>query len=204
MRKVLILLAGYPATGKSTFCRSLLGRYPDIPVVVPDDIKETLWDEVGFDSAQEKEELDRQMWVCYYARIESLMGSGTPIITDYPFSDKQKPTLTELVRKHGYHPVTVRFVGDLDEIYRRSLARDLSQERHLGHLMSHYHRGDYLADRTKADSLVTRELLEERCVGKGYGKFHMGELIEVNATGEKPVNYAEIVDELERVVGGLK
>lgn len=197
MGKILILLAGYPATGKSTFCRELLKRHPELPVIAPDDIKEQVWDEFGFDSAEEKAKLEKIVWERYYKELEARMSQGVALVSDYPFSDKQKPTLVKLVAKYGYHVITVRFVGDLDEIYKRSLKRDLSQERHLGHLMNHYHKGDYLAERTKADALVTRELLERRCVKKGYGSFVLGDLVEVDATDIASVDEAAVVDQVE-------
>ncbi|MEE8724127.1 MAG: AAA family ATPase [Atopobiaceae bacterium] len=197
MRKVLILLAGYPATGKSTFCKELLRRHPKLPVITPDDIKEQVWDEFGFDSAEEKAELEKVVWKRYYKKLEECMSRGEAFVSDYPFSDKQKPMLVKLVSRYDYHTITVRFVGDLAEIYKRSLKRDLSQERHLGHLMNHYHKGDYLADRTKADALVTRELLERRCVEKGYGSFVLGDLVEVDVTDIASVDETAVVDHVE-------
>ena len=199
MGKTLVLLAGYPATGKSTFCAHLLKRHPGIPVVAPDDVKEELWDEVGFDTAAEKDRLELRVWEIYYARMEQHMRLGGPIVTDYPFSGKQRPTLSSLVERYGYHAITVRFVGDIDRIYERSLKRDLSQARHLGHLMSHYHKGDYLADRTKADALVTPRTLRDRCIGKGYGLFQMGDLIEVDATDISAIDAQKVIDEIERL-----
>ncbi|RVU97200.1 kinase [Coriobacteriales bacterium OH1046] len=200
MEKVLILLAGYPATGKSTFCSLFLERHPGILVIAPDDIKEEVWDERGFDDAGEKERLELEVWHRYYARIGRLMRTGGPIITDYPFSSKQKPTLEQLAEEYGYRSVTVRFVGDLDRIYERSLARDLAPSRHLGHLMNRYHKGDCLEDRTKADYLVTPELLRWRCETKGYGSFQMGELIEVDATDISRVDWGALVERLEECV----
>ena len=200
MRGVLILLAGYPATGKSTFCSYLLERHPGIPVIEPDDIKEEVWDEVGYDNAEEKARLELRVWDTYYRRLADFMEMGSAVITDYPFSGKQRPTLSKLLTRYGYRAITVRFVGDLDVIYARSLARDLSQERHLGHLMNHYRKGDYLEDRSKADALVTRELLEERCVGKGYGGFVLGSLIEVDATDIASIDKEGIVDRIEELV----
>lgn len=200
MEQVLILLAGYPATGKSTFCSLFLGRHPGIPVVAPDDIKEEVWDECGFDDADEKERLELEAWSRYYARIEQLMRAGGPIITDYPFSGKQKPMLEWLVEKYGYRSVTVRFVGDLDRIYERSLARDLAPSRHLGHLMNRYHKGDCLDDRMKADCLVTPELLRWRCETKRYGSFRMGDLIEVDTTDISKADWGVVADRLEEYV----
>jgi predicted kinase len=200
VKKILILLAGYPATGKSTFCKKLRKRHPELVLISPDDVKEEVWDEFGYDNAEEKAALEPRIWEIYYQRIAEQMKAGVPIVTDYPFSGKQRPSLVKLLDTYGYQPVTVRFVGDLDEIYKRSLARDLSQSRHLGHLMDHYHKGDYLEDRTKADALVTRELLEERCVTKGYGTFELGPTIEVDATDIASVDHEGLIDEIEEVV----
>lgn len=197
--RVLVLLAGYPATGKSTFCKRLLERHPGIPVVAPDDIKEQVWDEFGYDDAEEKAALELRVWKIYYARIEELMRMGVTIVSDYPFSEKQRPTLVRLVGRYGYRCVTVRFVGDLDAIYRRSLARDLSQERHLGHLMNHYHKGDRIDDRMQADALVTPQILRKRCIGKGYGTFRIGDLVEVDATDIYSVDHDAIVDRIEEL-----
>ena len=119
MKKVMVLLAGYPATGKSTFCGELLKRHPDLPVIAPDDIKEQVWDEFGFDSLQEKDELEKLVWKRYYSELRHLMSDGRAFVTDYPFSDKQRPTLVKLVAEYGYRAITVRFVGDLDVIYKR-------------------------------------------------------------------------------------
>lgn len=200
MDKVLILLAGYPATGKSTFCKRLLARHPGIPVIAPDDIKEEVWDEVGFDTEGEKASLEAEVWRRYYSSIEECMGCGSAIITDYPFSDKQRPTLSKLVDRYGYHAITVRFVGDLAAIYQRSRARDLSQSRHLGHIMSHYHKGDCLGDRSQADALVTFDILKDRCIGKGYGVFQLGDLIEVDATDLSRIDNDAIIDRIDSFI----
>lgn len=200
MDKVLILLAGYPATGKSTFCKRLLARHPGIPIIAPDNIKEEVWDEVGFDTEEEKASLESEVWKRYYSSVEECMEYGSAIITDYPFSEKQRPTLSKLIDRYGYRAITVRFIGDLTAIYRRSRARDLSQSRHLGHIMSHYHKGDYLGDRSKADALVSLDILKDRCIGKGYGLFQLGDLIEVDATNLSRIDNDVIIDRVDSFI----
>lgn len=202
MGNVLVLLAGYPATGKSTFCARLLERHPQAAVISPDDIKERIWDERGFDDADEKAALEQDVWALYYEELDAAMAAGEFVITDYPFSEKQRPRLSRLLETHGYRAVTVRFVGDIDAIYQRSLARDLSPSRHLGHLMDHYHKGDCLLDRRQADALVTLEVLRDRCLNKGYGEFRLGDLVEVDATDISAVDYGALADQMERLVVG--
>ncbi|MDD3184526.1 MAG: hypothetical protein ACOX1S_12680 [Anaerostipes sp.] len=48
--------------------------------------------------------------------------------------------------------------GDIEFLYNRSKGRDLDSSRHLGHLVSCYHKGDILEDRSKADCIVTKEI----------------------------------------------
>lgn len=200
MSRTLILLAGYPATGKSTLCKKLQGIYENAAVIAPDDIKEEYWDKIGFNNAQEKATLEIAVWKTYYDRLIRYMENEQLIITDYPFSNKQKPTLKMLCELYEYQCITVRFVGNLQEIYKRSLARDLDQKRHLGHLMNHYHKGDYLENRLKADVLVSYDLLRYRCSSKGYGVFCLGTLLEVDATYVEKINYEEMIIALNNFV----
>lgn len=201
MAHVLILLAGYPATGKSTFCRALVKRHPDVTILAPDDIKERIWDEYGFDGPEEKAALDQMASAEYAQLMEDAMARGESVVGDYPFSDKQYAMLKRLSEKYGYQVITVRFVGDLVEIYKRSLARDLNPSRHLGHLVNHYHKGDVLEDRTKAEALVTFDTLKYRCETKGYGSFQLGDLVEVDTTDITKVDHEQIIDDIEHYLG---
>lgn len=204
MKKTLILLAGYPATGKSDLTDRIIARHPaeDFAVTTPDEVKEQMWDEVGFDGAQDKARLELKIWERYYANLEGFFKQGRQVISDYPFSDKQKATLDTLTKEYGYQVVTVRLVGDPRVIYARSLKRDLSPRRHLGHLMNHYHRGDVLEDRTKADALVTLDVFLDRCAHKGYDRFCLGNLVEVDATDVSAIDYPPLLDQIDLYLTG--
>lgn len=201
MKNILVILAGYPATGKSTFCKGLLKLYPNAPIISPDDIKEEIWDEVGFKNAAEKADLEvTRIWPLYYKRLEKQMAAGGLVITDYPFSDKQKSFLLYECEKNNYSALTIRFVGNLQRIYQRSLSRDLSPSRHLGHLVSCYKKGDVLKNRMQADQLVTFDILKNRCISKGYGEFQLGDLIEVDATDIATVNFEGLVKQVNKYI----
>ena len=90
------------------------------------------------------------------------------LISDYPFSDKQKTRLEELSTRYGYSVITIRAIGNIDQLYEVSRMRDLDQSRHLGHMVSKYHKGDSMEDRSKADCLVSYEVFKDRCLHKGY------------------------------------
>ena len=42
MKKTIVLLAGYPATGKSYLCNKILEKLPDFLIVSQDDMKEKI------------------------------------------------------------------------------------------------------------------------------------------------------------------
>lgn len=198
MKKSLILLAGYPATGKTYLANKIIERHPAcFAYITPDDMKEQVWDEVGFNDADDKAAVELLIWKRFYSGLAIYMEDERPIISDYPFSDKQKASLIELSERYGYNVLTVRLVGDPEVIYKRSLSRDLDPSRHLGHLVTRYHRGDVLEDRSKADGLVTMDILIDRCKHKGYDKFQLGELIEVDATDVKKIDYPALLDKID-------
>lgn len=196
MKQTLLLLAGYPATGKTYMCRRILKNFPQFEVLSQDKIKEQLWDEFGFRNINEKNELVERAWNKYYKSMKQRMFEGKSVLSDYPFSDKQKSRLKEIAEGYGCQVITIRLTGDLDVLYQRSLTRDTDESRHLGHLVSAWQNGDVLEKRDCADELVTRSIFMERCRKRGYGVFELGYLIEVDVTDFKKINYEGIFEKL--------
>ncbi len=196
MKKTMILLAGYPATGKTFLCSQILKKYSDFAVVSQDEIKENFWEQYGFDHLEEKVRLEMQAWEKYYQTIENHLSKDISVISDYPFSEKQKGRLEQLAKTYQCQVITFRLIGEIKILYQRSLKRDLDQSRHLAHLVNCYHKGDVLQDRRKADGLVTYEIFKERCETRGYDKFQLGYLIELDVTDYTKINYDEILIKL--------
>ena len=182
MKETMILLAGYPATGKSYLCKQILEKYPQFQVISQDDMKEALWDMLS--------------WEKYYKAVDEKMQEGRMLISDYPFSEKQKGRLADLAEKNKYQMITIRLTGDIDILYERSRRRDLDPSRHLGHLVSKYHLGDEMEDRSKADCIVTHDIFRERCMTRGYDTFELGILIEIDATDYRKIKYTEILEKV--------
>ena len=53
-------------------------------------LKEGLWDQYGFDNMEEKTVLEMKSWELYYEKMDQEMEAGEQIISDYPFSEKQR------------------------------------------------------------------------------------------------------------------
>ena len=69
----------------------------------------------------------------------------------------------------------------------------------MSYILSHYHYGDTLKDRTAADQLITKEEFAEIIEARDYNHFEMGKLYEVDVTDYSKVDYEPIIKELERM-----
>lgn len=200
MKKYLILLAGSPATGKSYLSRLICQALPETYTVSPDELKENLADNIGYNSLQEKVELEKVVWDYYYQALELYMKIGKQfILTEYPFSYKQKPILEKLSTKYQYDIITIRLVCDFETLWNRRIQRDLSEDRHLSYILSHYHYGDTCRNRSAADQLITKEEFAEIIQARDYNHFEMGKLYEVDVTDYSNVDYEPIIEELKEL-----
>ena len=195
--KTLILVAGYPGTGKTYICNKILNKYNYFTIISQDEIKESIFDKYGYNNIEEKNILTNYSREVYYKYLENIMSKEIDIISDYPFSEKQKYLIEKLSYKYNYNVITIRLIGDLDVLYKRQRIRDLDKSRHLSHIMSKYHKGDVLKDRSKADLLLSYEEFINRCKSRGYDKFYIGNLLEVDVTNYELINYEEISNFIE-------
>lgn len=200
MKKYLILLAGPPATGKSYLSRLICQALPETYTVSPDELKENLADNIGYNSLEEKVELEKVVWDYYYKALELYMKIGKQfILTEYPFSYKQKPILEKLTTEYKYDIITIRLVCDFETLWNRRIQRDLSEDRHLSYILSHYHYGDTCRNRSAADQLITKEEFAEIIQARDYNHFEMGKLYEVDVTDYSNVDYEPIIEELKEL-----
>ncbi|OAS87937.1 MULTISPECIES: AAA family ATPase [Metabacillus] len=196
MDKVLILLAGLPGTGKtylSNIINSTLGLFYNLS---QDNLKESYCDMYGYRNLEEKQKIEKIAWAKYYEIMEQQMQVGSNIMSDYPFSQKQKPHIQQLVERYGYEVVTIRLIADLDVLFERQKNRDLDPTRHLSHIVTSYKKGDHLADRRNADNLLNYDEFIKRCTTRGYDTFELGKLYEMDVSDYTKVNYSRLLEDL--------
>ncbi|MCF1586255.1 AAA family ATPase [Tetragenococcus koreensis] len=200
MNKYLILIAGSPATGKSYLVHEIQKVLPSIFILTPDELKEILADSVGFNDLAEKAKLEEEVWANYYRILAIYMQLGKQfILSEYPFSDKQKGQLKELSEDYGYQTITIRLRAEFETLWGRRKIRDRQNDRHLSHIMSHYHYGDELTDRTQADNLITKSEFRKVISDRGYDRFSLGEVWDFDVTGFDQVDYGELLSYLGRL-----
>lgn len=193
MKQTLILLAGYPGTGKSYLAELLMKQFTGFEILSPDEIKEEFWDAYGFRNEQEKEELIQKSWVEYYHRMEWKFTRGISLLSDYPFSHKQHDQLQEVCDKHHVQIITIRMIADLDVLFERQKKRDLDTSRHLGHILKKYHKGICLKCHEEADNLLDHDEFIQRCTCRGYGTFALGTTLQLDVTDFATAPYGELM-----------
>ncbi|WP_195957743.1 AAA family ATPase [Enterococcus gallinarum] len=198
MKKYLILLAGSPGTGKTYLLQLLKQRLPDMYTITIDEIKEYYADSVGFDDLSQRAEQERtKVYPFFYRALELYMEAGKKVIvSEYPFSDKQKGRLRDLADTYAYEVITIRLTADFEVLWERRYQRDREPERHLSYIMDHYHYGDSLEDRSLGTNHITKEEFRRIINERKYAEFALGTLYEFDVTDYKQVDYGPLLDQL--------
>lgn len=133
-----ILIAGIPASGKSTMAKFMADSL-GLPVISKDRIKELMFDVIGFRSREEKNKLGIASVNIMYYLAEQLMKNHLPFILENNFEDISKEGLLTMLEKYSYNAITITLTGDYRKIYQRYVERNESPGRHRGHVVNdHY------------------------------------------------------------------
>ena len=187
----LIIIAGMPATGKTTVSKALQ-KYFDYPIVEKDLIKEELFDTLGFENYQQKRNLDHASNAALLYILEEELRAGRSLMVVNNFDKKSAERLNGIVRHYNPRCLSIVLHGDEEVLYRRYVDRDNRHLRHLGHIVQdHYplHDGD------SGDYTMTREEFNEKFVKRGMDSVSLpGERLDIDATDFTSININSIVD----------
>ena len=186
----IIILAGMPASGKSTVAARLKKAF-DLPVLEKDALKEEIFDTMGFDCYAVKRKCDHAANAVLLRCARALLENGQSMILDNNFDTASAERLDALAREFGAHCITVFFGGDTEAFYRRYVERDRLHLRHLGHvLQEHYppREGDSL------DYTMTREEFSEKFEKRGMTNFNCGGArIDLDATEPSKIDIDALI-----------
>ena len=176
--KTCILVTGIPASGKSTLSR-WLGERMNLPVISKDDIKELLFDDIGFASRAEKVQLGVAAMHVMYDAARRLMRCGQSFILENNFENASRAGLDELLAENGYQALTITLTGDYRAIYDRFVQRDRSAGRHRGHVVN-----DCYPEKEPGRVIqpLAFEAFVEGIQKRGMDTFAAGEQLIVNVT----------------------
>lgn len=190
----LIVIAGMPATGKSTVAAGIAKAF-GYPVLEKDDIKERLFDTIGFENYPQKRRLDIAATSVLLKVLEQMLKAGTSAIVVNNFDGNETKQLCGLIEAYKPACVTVFLNGDPQVLYERYVERDRLHKRHLGHvLQEHYppHEGDSL------DYTMTQEEFDEKFFKRGMGEFRCpGGRVEADTTMVEAVDVEKIIRKIQ-------
>lgn len=191
-----ILMAGMPASGKSTMAEAI-GEKWKLPVISKDSIKECLFDAIGFGSRAEKVSLGiASMDIMYYVAVQ-LMKAGQPFILENNFEASEQG-IKNLLKKYQCPALTITLTGDYEEIYRRFLERDLSPRRHRGHVVNDCfpEKKEHSPEEIKA-AAISYEAFLRGAEQRGFDAFVAGDRqIRVDTTDFSKVDREELFSQI--------
>lgn len=193
----LVIVAGMPASGKSTFALKL-GQALGLPVLEKDAIKEELFDTIGFSKYAEKRQLDVAATAVLIRTMDMLLDGGQSLVVVNNFRDVSAHEVQRVLTKHDCKCVTVFFKGDADVFFRRYVDRDNKHLRHLGHVLQDRYppcEGDC------TDYEMSREEFAEKFEKLGMADFKLDTpCINVDATYPEKIDADALIKQISRAL----
>ena len=186
----IIVLAGMPASGKSTVAAKLKQAF-SLPVLEKDALKEELFDTLGFTCYAEKRKLDHAANAVLLRCTRTLLENGQSVILDNNFDTIAAARLDAMVRELGANCITVFFGGDSDAFYARYVERDRLHLRHVGHIVQDHYP---LSEGESCDHTMTRAEFSEKLESRGMREFQCtGTRIDLDATDPSKIDIDALI-----------
>ena len=179
MKNTLLLIHGLPATGKTTLAY-WLAQQLQWPIFHKDDIKEILFDTLGWSTRERSRQLGVGVIEILYYAMSAQLSAGVSCIIESNFNAEQSsPRVNAILQKTSAHCIQV--VCHTDEAIRQQ--RFQARVRHPGHADSE------LVATVNAAPATPAEVLTRLAVA--------GPVIEVDTTDLARVSYADILGQIQ-------
>ncbi len=177
---VLIIVLGAPGVGKTTLARRMADEL-GLPLLVRDDVKEILFDTLGWSDREWSRKLGYASWLILRYMVGQFLGAGQSVIVESNFrADREGGSFEDLIAR--YHPRIVQVLCETapDVAYERFKRRAESGERHPGHI-----------------DQVTIAAIEEQLRPGTWEPLPLeGEVIRVDLTDFEKVDYEGVVERI--------
>ncbi len=181
-RPLLVIVLGPPGSGKTTLARRIAQEFR-LPLVTKDDIKESLFDSLGWRDREWSKKLGHATFELLYYFIEAQLVVGRSLIVECNFDNENAtPRFRALQDKYKFEPFQI-FCHAPDEILtERFRSRWASGTRHPGHV-------DDQIDATQFSAILKR-YQEPLNIG--------GAVVKIDTTNFDDIDYARLFRELAR------
>jgi predicted kinase len=130
----LIIVSGPPCVGKTTLARRM-ARELVLSLVTKDDIKESLFDSLGWSDRAWSRKLGTASYALLFYFVEALVSAGRPLIAESNFDARfHSERLRSLQDKYGVSALQVQCYADGAVLRERFRARAFAGARHPGHV----------------------------------------------------------------------
>jgi predicted kinase len=184
-KPVLLIITGAPASGKTTLGRRLAVDLC-LPFIGKDDIKETLFDSLGWKDRDWSRQLGLATYQLLYYFVDTELRAGKSLVVESNFRPEYDAAkFLKLHQQYDFEPVQI-FCRAADQVlHERVRRRALSGERHPGHV-------DH----------VLYEEMQSVPVQAGYDPLPIGgAVITVDTTELAGVDYGAILQEIRSFTG---
>ena len=182
---VLIIITGAPASGKTTLGRRLAGDLR-LPFIGKDDIKERLFDSLGWKDREWSRQMGLATYPLLYYFVETELRAGISLIVESNFRPEYDTAkFLKLQQQYGFEPVQVFCHASGQILLARVRQRARSGERHPGHV----------------DHILYEEMQDVPVQG-GYAPLPIGgPLVTVDTTDLAGVDYGATLQEIRARMG---
>lgn len=130
----LILITGAPATGKTTIAKALAQR-TGLPLISKDDIKELLFDTIGWSDRAWSRKLGVATYGIMYYILAAHLNARKSLILESDFRPAfDVPKLRELKAQFQFESLTIHCTTEATVLLERFKERLTSGQRHPGHV----------------------------------------------------------------------
>jgi ribonuclease HI/predicted kinase len=177
---LLIIVSGPPGTGKTTLARRIAQEF-HLPLVAKDDIKESLFDTLGWKDREWSKKLGHATFELLFYFVESQLEAGRSLVVEANFaSEFHAERFRTLKTKYDFVPLQIQCRADGDVLAQRFRARWDSGTRHPGHV------DDQIGEEEMA-AILTR-YIKTLDIG--------GKVVEVDTTDFSKIDYEGLFTEI--------
>ncbi len=187
-RPLLIVVTGAPCAGKTTLARRIAETFR-LPLIAKDDIKESLFDSLGWKDRAWSKQLGRATMRLLFYFAESQLAAGRSCIVESNFRvEMATQEFRTLQTKHDFVPLQVVLKCERDVLAQRFRARWDSGVRHPGHI-------DHLSSDEELAAILDSD----------YQAMDLGgQVIEVDTTDLNQVDYTNLFETIESALNPRK
>lgn len=182
MKTPIIIITGYPGTGKTTLGKHLADKY-SLPFLGKDEIKEILFESLGWKDREWSMKLGSASYDLLFHLVKEVLRLKKPVILETHFTIQSVNEFIELEDKYNVLPLQIVCSAKPEVILDRVKNRVSSGERHPGHV-----------DDTRFDELKEKVNIEYKPLEIG------GKILLVDTSNFQSIDYNKIYKFLDKNV----